>query len=92
MAVSIRILARSGILVRSADILHVAQRVSVVVFDKTGTLSQGLFTVMQSEVFVEGAEHQVYQLVKGNNHPVAQGVYRFLQDKVSTNQIGRAHV
>jgi cation transport ATPase len=80
-AVSMHKLARSGILVRSADLLHRTQRVSVVAFDKTGTLSRGCFTVVRSEILVKGAEPVIYGLVKDSDHPIAQGVRRFLNHR-----------
>ncbi|KAF9011903.1 E1-E2 ATPase-domain-containing protein, partial [Cyathus striatus] len=85
IAVSMLILSRNGILVRSADVLHLGKRVTVVAFDKTGTLSQGKFTVEKSDVFIAGSERVVYELVKNDNHPIAQGVCRYLKDQISLN-------
>lgn len=81
-AVSFRTLARSGVLVRSADALHLSRRISVVAFDKTGTLSDGSFTVTKSAVFIDGAERLIYDLVKGDSHPIARGLARFLEAKL----------
>jgi Cu2+-exporting ATPase len=52
--------------------------IDVVAFDKTGTLTQGNFTMERAEILVEGTEHIVSALVKDNNHPISQGVYRYL--------------
>ena len=75
-------LVRGGIILHSAQVLYVAKNVTTVAFDKTGTLSQGDFTVEKSEVFVAGAEAIVYQLVKDDKHPIAQGICRSLTNRL----------
>ncbi|KAG2343050.1 heavy metal translocatin [Suillus weaverae] len=83
ISVAIRIVIREGILFRSADVLQSAHDIDVLVFDKTGTLTQGYLTTERVEILVEGAEQIVSALVKDNNHPISQGVRRYLDTHLS---------
>jgi Cd2+-exporting ATPase len=80
--VAIRIGIREGVLIRSAEALQMAHNIDVIAFDKTGTLTQGNFTMQRAEILVEGTEHIVSALVKDNNHPISQGVYRYLSPRM----------
>ncbi|KAF8063296.1 heavy metal translocatin [Lyophyllum atratum] len=83
VSVAIRIGIREGILFHSADALETTRHINVIAFDKTGTLSQGKFTVERAEILVEGAEWVVDALVKDNKHPISQGVHRLLSARLS---------
>ncbi|KAJ9458465.1 putative copper-transporting ATPase HMA5 [Diplonema papillatum] len=48
--------ARNGIFVKTGDALEAAHNASIVVFDKTGTLSKGRLAVAECKVFEGGAE------------------------------------
>ncbi len=66
--------AEHGVLVRSGDALQTASRLTTLVVDKTGTLTEGKPEVTESEV-LEGDEREVLGLVaaleRGSEHPLA---------------------
>jgi Cu+-exporting ATPase len=70
--------ARAGVLVRDAAVLEAARRVTTIVLDKTGTLTQGRPTVDQI-VTVEGVEpaavlQKAASVERGSAHPLAYAV------------------
>ncbi|MFE0090450.1 heavy metal translocating P-type ATPase [Streptomyces sp. NPDC058991] len=70
--------ARSGILIRSAEALETAQRLDVVVLDKTGTVTQGR-PELTDVLAVEGtAEDELLRLVASaehsSEHPLGQAI------------------
>ncbi|MFO7648410.1 heavy metal translocating P-type ATPase [Halomonas campaniensis] len=66
--------AEHGVLVRSGEALQVASRLTTLVVDKTGTLTEGRPSVTEAEI-LEGEEPQVLALVaaleRGSEHPLA---------------------
>ncbi|MDN3521301.1 heavy metal translocating P-type ATPase [Halomonas ramblicola] len=66
--------AEHGVLVRSGDALQTPSRLTTLVVDKTGTLTEGKPEVTESEV-LEGDEREVLGLVaaleRGSEHPLA---------------------
>ncbi|KAH8817562.1 E1-E2 ATPase-domain-containing protein [Flagelloscypha sp. PMI_526] len=69
---------REGVLFRSSEALQVAHSIDVVAFDKTGTLSQGVFTIESREVLVSGVEKIIRPLVSTNNHPISKAIVPLL--------------
>lgn len=75
--------AELGVLIKSAEVLEVAPRLSVVVVDKTGTLTQGRPTVSEvkgfgvppNEVLAVAAAVE-----KNSQHPLAQAIVRRAQE------------
>ena len=78
--------ASNGILVKSAEALEGAVRATVVVLDKTGTLTEGKPSV--TDVLCAGgtSEHQLleyaYALEQKSEHPLAQAVVTYAQEKL----------
>lgn len=76
--------ARRGILVRDAETLQHARNTSVMVFDKTGTITQGSPTVTQ----VLGDATQVLSvaaaLESASEHPLASAVLNYAQKQGAT--------
>ncbi|MGQ9854674.1 MAG: heavy metal translocating P-type ATPase, partial [Candidatus Oleimicrobiaceae bacterium] len=76
--------AELGVLIKSAEVLEVAPRLSVVVVDKTGTLTQGRPTVSEvkgfgvppNEVLAVAAAVE-----KNSQHPLAQAIVRRAQEE-----------
>ncbi|WP_282039841.1 heavy metal translocating P-type ATPase [Halomonas alimentaria] len=66
--------AEHGVLVRSGDALQTASKLTTLVVDKTGTLTEGKPSVTEAEI-LEGEEPQVLALVaaleRGSEHPLA---------------------
>ena len=72
--------AEKGILIRSGEVLEVAQKLTTVVFDKTGTLTRGepnvtdvipLSGLGEADVLAKAAA-----LERGSEHPLAQAILR----------------
>ncbi len=78
--------ARNGLLVRTRRALEKGARVTVVLMDKTGTLTEGNFTVTEASPLVpDMSGDEVLALAggleTGSSHPLAAGVMRSLKDK-----------
>ncbi len=70
--------ARAGILIRNGDALQSAGKLSCIILDKTGTVTEGRPTVSAVEGFSGWSETQVLQyassLETGSEHPLASAV------------------
>ena len=88
--------AQLGVLVKGGDTLEATARLTDIVLDKTGTLTEGKAYVSE---FVVGAEvaqksslsrHAILQMVSGvemgSSHPVAQAILSFCNSKVGPSQ------
>lgn len=76
--------AQNGILIKDAESLEQARKVSVVLLDKTGTITQGNIKVDSIEwATTNNSEHLsaiLYSIEKRSNHPLANAVASHLQD------------
>ena len=76
--------AEHGVLVRSGDALQTASKLTTLVVDKTGTLTEGRPEVTESEV-LEGDERQVLGLVaaleRGSEHPLAAALMAHAEER-----------
>ena len=80
--------AENGILIKGADSLELAQKIQVIVLDKTGTLTEGKPTVTDF-VTVKGTadsnELKLLQLAasveRNSEHPVGEAVVRYAQSQ-----------
>jgi len=86
--------ASSGILIKDAEALEVANKVKTVVFDKTGTLTMGKPQIQQiwwSSKLKSSEEQKVLAQVLAmeslSHHPLATAVVEFLQEKVTTKKL-----
>jgi Cu+-exporting ATPase len=70
--------AKAGILIRNAQALELAEKIGVLVVDKTGTLTQGKPVVTDIKVGVGGTANDVLQLAasleQGSTHPLASAL------------------
>lgn len=70
--------AREGILIRNGDALQTAGKLSCIILDKTGTVTEGRPTVTAVEGFSGWTEAQVLQyaasLEAGSEHPLASAI------------------
>lgn len=68
--------AKSGILVKSSEILENASKVDTVIFDKTGTLTYGNLRISKIFNYSKIDEEEILKLVacleKQSNHPIAK--------------------
>lgn len=73
--------AQLGILIKDAESLERAGKVTAVVLDKTGTLTQGKPMVRQSKWFTASTEQAdiLYSIEKLSAHPLAAAIVQHLQ-------------
>jgi len=73
--------AQLGILIKDAESLERAGKVTAVVLDKTGTLTQGKPLVTQSKWFTPSTEQAdiLYSIEKLSAHPLAEALVQHLQ-------------
>lgn len=72
--------ASQGILIKNADALESACRVTAVVLDKTGTLTEGRPAVVHSLWSDDSARAVLYGIESRSEHPLAQAVTAHLTD------------
>ncbi|WP_445212060.1 heavy metal translocating P-type ATPase [Billgrantia hypersalina] len=81
--------AEHGVLVRSGEALQTASRLTTLVVDKTGTLTEGKPRVTEAH-FLEGDEAELLGLVaaleRGSEHPLATALLAFSQERAE--QVG----
>ncbi|MFZ2172111.1 MAG: heavy metal translocating P-type ATPase, partial [Methylococcaceae bacterium] len=77
--------AQSGILIRKGDALQTAGKLSCVILDKTGTVTQGKPIVSTIEAINDYTEEQVLQLAasieSGSEHPLAAAILKAADEK-----------
>lgn len=80
VAVSTRLTAQSGLLIRDRSAFERARNLDAVIFDKTGTLTEGRFGVSEVAALAEMPEDEVLAwaaaLESHSEHPIAQGIVR----------------
>ncbi|MEN6351010.1 MAG: heavy metal translocating P-type ATPase, partial [Syntrophomonas sp.] len=84
--------SKNGILVKGANYIDALRNPDTVVFDKTGTLSKGVFRVTeiatkndiaQEELLAAAAGAEVY-----SNHPIAQSIWAAYKEKTGNEITG----
>ena len=76
------IAARNGVIIKSAECTEQSRRVTDVVFDKTGTITEGDLNLMDAEYFESDRENAIAiskALSAGNKHPVSLAVAKHLE-------------
>lgn len=73
--------ARSGVIIKSAESTERARKVTDIVFDKTGTITEGDLDVVEEEYLTDRAEAIAITkaLVAGNKHPVSLAVAKYVE-------------
>lgn len=76
--------AENGLLFKSGQAVEVLQKVNTIVFDKTGTITQGKPQVTDMTVFSSATEEEVLQLAASaeqySEHPLAQALLKSAED------------
>lgn len=79
--------AKNGILIKDADALQLAGKITTVILDKTGTITQGEPQVTDFKVLV-GREQELLKwaaaVEKPSEHPVGQAVYRYAAERAGS--------
>ena len=80
--------SKAGILVKGSNYIEKLAETNTVVMDKTGTLTQGVFKVVEAKSF-DISEEEMLQYVasaeKSSNHPIAQSIIDYYGDNEYLN-------
>ena len=85
MAKSSSLGAKHGILLKNREAYNIAEKSNVIVLDKTGTLTDGEFKIMDLEILNNNYnETEIYSLLagieSGSSHPIAQAIIKYAED------------
>lgn len=76
--------AKHGILIRNGESLEIAQKVSTVIFDKTGTITEGNPTVKEI-VSLDSNQNELLELIASlenqSEHPLAKAIVNFAKER-----------
>ncbi|MGL4696899.1 heavy metal translocating P-type ATPase [Enterococcus larvae] len=86
IARSTSIAARHGLLIKNRNALEQTENLRYILLDKTGTLTEGKFTVAGLELFNDMYDEEetlkyIGALESGANHPLALGVMNYIEEK-----------
>jgi Cu2+-exporting ATPase len=85
VAVSTRLTAQNGLLIRDRAAFERARNLGAVLFDKTGTLTEGRFGVSDVVALADSPEDEILAWAAGlesqSEHPIAQGVVRGAEER-----------
>jgi Zn2+/Cd2+-exporting ATPase len=83
--------AKHGILVKGATYLDALSQVKTIVFDKTGTLSQGVFNVIKISPAAGYSRERLLEIAaqveSHSNHPIAKSILRAYNKSIDPNLI-----
>ncbi len=84
--------SKSGVLIKGSDYLDGLKDINNIVFDKTGTITTGIFEVSQiSSLDKKMSEKEVLKYValgeKFSNHPLAQSVVKKYAEELDTAEV-----
>jgi Cu2+-exporting ATPase len=94
VAVSTKLTAQNGLLIRDRAAFERARNLSAVLFDKTGTLTEGRFSVSDVVSLATPGAEEILAWAAGlesqSQHPIAQGVVRGAEERgVKPKQVER---
>ena len=76
--------AKRGILIKGGSTLEQFARIKNIVFDKTGTITTGKFTITKTKLYAPVEEQEImnilFSLERHSSHPIAQSITTFLKD------------
>ena len=79
--VGLGVAARRGVLFKEASFLESMAKSTVLILDKTGTITEGKPRVIQEEIFCDFDRNILYSLLQSSSHPVSRGVLTYLEEK-----------
>ncbi len=80
--------AKNGILVRGGDVFERLSEINAVVFDKTGTITTGKFTIKNittNQISTDEAKSIIKSLENISSHPIARSIVENLKDSSPAN-------
>jgi len=76
--------AKNGILIRNGESLEIAQKISTIIFDKTGTITEGNPTVKEI-VSIDANQNELLELIASlenqSEHPLAKAIVNFAKER-----------
>ena len=84
--------SRAGILIKGGNYLEILSKVDIVVLDKTGTLTKGVFNVQKVVVIDKNIkEDEFISLVamaeSGSNHPISKSIQKYYNKEIDNTSI-----
>ncbi len=78
---AIRIFGRNKFYLKNATVVEQLNKVDTVVFDKTGTITTGINSVIyyQGEALTPIEKAHIKSIIRGSNHPLSRKLYNFLE-------------
>ncbi len=70
-----------GILIKKPSVIEVVPHINTVIFDKTGTVTEGRYSVTGFHSQDDSALDIAYTLEKYSNHPIARAIREFARQK-----------
>lgn len=85
LVVSVGHAARKGILIKDSETLEVGSKIDTIVFDKTGTITNGLLSISQINNHSDLDNNYIVELLgsieKHNTHPLALGINKYISEE-----------
>ncbi|MDQ7042552.1 MAG: heavy metal translocating P-type ATPase metal-binding domain-containing protein, partial [Sulfurimonas sp.] len=85
--VGLNLAIKNGILFKESAQLETMAKATTLVIDKTGTLTQGKPEVLEETILQNFDKNIIYSLVKSSNHPISQGLVKYLTEKYVMKEI-----
>ncbi|MDN8974808.1 HAD family hydrolase, partial [Staphylococcus aureus] len=78
--------AHNGLIIKNRESVEIAQHIDYIMMDKTGTLTEGNFSVNHYESFTDELNNEEIlslfaSLESNSNHPLATGIVDFAKGK-----------
>lgn len=91
LVVSVGQSAKKGILVKDSETLEIGNKIDTVVFDKTGTITNGTLSVSSINNHSDLSNDYILELLgsieKHSTHPLALGINKYInEEKIKTNK------
>lgn len=90
--VGLGLAAKRSVLFKEAALLETMAKATVLLLDKTGTITQGKPKVISEEVYGKFDPSLLYALVKNSKHPVAKGVLNHIENQKEMHGVVLEHV
>ena len=86
LVVSVGQSAKKGILVKDSETLEIGNKIDTVVFDKTGTITNGTLSVSSINNHSDLSNDYILELLgsieKHSTHPLAQGINKYINEEI----------
>ena len=83
--------SKNGILVKGSNYLEALRNIDTIVFDKSGTLTEGKLAVQEVKAFADYSKEQLMELAAGvesfSNHPIARAINEYFEGEAQINNI-----